>query len=212
MSDILLRRCRTVYTPGKNLSVGESLVLFKGRLKFRQYIKTKRACFGIKLYELCTSDGITLNLLGYCGKDMFTDDAPNSDIPTTERIPAVLMSEYLGKGHILFTDNYYTSPTLASFFLKNNTHLVGTIRSNRYNFPKDLIPIPLEKAKGSFFCQEEDPANPIDDPMIVMKYRAHKDKAGGKQKTVFVLTTCHQPIMERIKPYSDVLKSVAIKA
>ena len=143
---------------------------------------------------------------------MFTDDAPNSDIPTTERIPAVLMSEYLGKGHILFTDNYYTSPTLASFFLKNNTHLVGTIRSNRYNFPKVLIAMPLEKAKARFFCQEEDPANPINDPMIVIKYRAHKDKAGGKQKIVFMLTTCHQPIMERIKPDSDVLKPVAIKA
>ena len=153
--DVLLRRCRTVYTPGKNLSVDESLVLFKGRLKFRQYIKTKRACFGIKLYELCTSDGITLNLLGYCGKGMFTDDAPNSDIPTTERIPAVLMSEYLGKGHILFTDNYYTSPTLASFFLKNNIHLDGNIRSNRYNFPKDVIQIPLEKV----FCVKKKKSN-----------------------------------------------------
>ena len=210
--DVLLRRCRTVYTPGKNLSVDESLVLFKGRLKFRQYIKTKSAPFGIKLYGLCTSDGITLNFLVHCGKGMFTDDVPNSDMPTTERIPAVLMSKYLGKGHILFTDNYYTSPTLASFFLKNNTHLVGTIRSNRYNFPKDLIAMPLEKAKARFFCQEEDPANPINDPMVVIKYRAHKDKAGGKQKIVSMLTTCHQPIMERIKLDSNVLKPVAIKA
>ena len=143
---------------------------------------------------------------------MFTDNAPNSAMPATEIIPAVLMSEYLGKGHILFTDNYYTSPTLASFFLKNNTHLVGTIRSNRYNFPKDLIAMPLEKAKARFFCQEEDPANPINDPMVVIKYRAHKDKAGGKQKIVSMLTTCHQPIMERIKPDSNVLKPVAIKA
>ena len=46
--NILRNRFRTVYNPGRNLSVDESLVLFKGRLHFRQYIKTKRARFGIK--------------------------------------------------------------------------------------------------------------------------------------------------------------------
>ena len=212
--NLFQNRCRTVYNPGKHLSVDESLVLFKGRLKFRQYIKTKRARFGIKLYELCTSDGITLDLLVYCGKGMFSNDAPNSDMPTTERIPSVLMSRHLGKGRILYTDNYYTSPTLALYFLQNNTHLVGTIRSNRYNFPKDLIPIPLEKAKASFYCQEEDPQKPNEEvyPMLAIKYRANKDKAGGKQKIIFMLSTCHQPIMERAKPNSDVLKPIAIKS
>ena len=78
-----------MYSPGKNLSVDESLVSYKGQLKFKQYIKTKRARFGIKLYELATSDGITLDFLIYCSKGMFTNDDPNSDFPTTERIPAV---------------------------------------------------------------------------------------------------------------------------
>ena len=153
--NLFQNRCRTVYNPGKHLSVDESLMLFKGRLKFRQYIKTKRARFRKKLYELCTSDGITLDFLVYCGKSMFSNDAPNSDMPTTERIPSVLMSRHLGKGHIQCADNYYTNPTLASYFLQNNTHLVGTIRSNRYNFPKDLIPIPLEKAKASFYFKRK---------------------------------------------------------
>ena len=43
--------------------VDKSLILFKGRLHFHQYIKTKRARFSIKLYELTTSDGITLDVL-----------------------------------------------------------------------------------------------------------------------------------------------------
>ena len=211
--NLFQNRCRTVYNLGKHLSVDESLVLLKGNLKFRQYIKTKRARFGIKLCELCTSDGITLDFLVYCGKGMFSNDAPNSDMPATERIPSVLMSPHLGKGHILYTDNYYTSPTLASYFLKNNTHL-GTVRSNRYNFPKDLIPIPSEKAKASFYCQEEDPQKPNEEvyPMLAIKCRANKDKAGGKQKIVSMLSTYHQPIMERVKPNSDVLKPIAIKS
>ena len=144
-----------MWYPGQHLSVDESLVLFKGRVKFRQYIKTKRARFGIKLYELTTSDGITLDFLVYSGKGMFYDDNHHNEMPSTERIPSVLMGPYLGKGHILFTDNYYASPTLASFFLANKTHLCGTVRNNRKHYPKDLSssnllgPAALEGLQGA---------------------------------------------------------------
>ena len=56
-------RCCRVYLPGKCLSMDESLVLFKGRLSFKQYVSSKRARFGIKLYQLCTSNGILLTSL-----------------------------------------------------------------------------------------------------------------------------------------------------
>lgn len=59
----------------------------------------------MKLYEL-TSEGITLDFLTYCGKGMFADDDPNSGMPSTERIPSVLMESYFGKGHVLYTDNF----------------------------------------------------------------------------------------------------------
>ena len=56
--ELLHDHCKRVYTPGQNVSVDESLVLFKGRLHFKQYIRTKRARFGTKSYELTTVDGI----------------------------------------------------------------------------------------------------------------------------------------------------------
>ena len=43
------------------------------------------------LHKVFTSDGITLDFLICCGKRMFHADDPNSDMPTTERIPSVLM-------------------------------------------------------------------------------------------------------------------------
>ena len=46
--ELMRNQMRTVFTPGRELSVDESLVLFKGGLKFRQFIHTKRARFGIK--------------------------------------------------------------------------------------------------------------------------------------------------------------------
>ena len=68
----------------------EFLVLFKGQVTFHQYIKPKHAQFGIKLYELTTSNGITLDLLVYCGKGMFYNDN-FEELPQSERIPVSLM-------------------------------------------------------------------------------------------------------------------------
>ena len=88
---------------------------------------------------------------------MFGDDDLNSDMPSNERIPSVLMEPFLSKGHVLFTDNYDTSPTLANYFTDNSTHLCGTIRTNRYNYSKDLINGALEKSDGVFYLNTDDP-------------------------------------------------------
>ena len=193
--EMLREQFHRVYTPGKELSVDESLVLFKGRLKFKQFIRTKRARFGIKLYELCTSTGITLDFLVYSGKGMFDDDDPYSDFPSSERVPSVLMENYLGKGHVLYTDNYYTSPLLAMHFLANQTHLCGTIKNNRKNYSKDIVRENLEKGDAAFYkCNES--------KMVAIKYRAIKDKANKKPKVVYLLSTTHQPQMIQIAAYN----------
>ena len=67
------------------------------------------------------------------------------------------MESYLGKGYCLFTDNFYTSPSLAKFFLDNKTHLAGTIRLNRYNFPKDILNEALEKGVAVFYINTDNP-------------------------------------------------------
>ena len=186
--DLARDRFRNVYQPGRNLSVDESLVLFKGRLKFKQCIKTKCSRFGMKLYEVCTADGITLDLLVYCGKGMFADDDPNSDMPATERISLVLMKPFFDRRHVLYTDNYYTSPSLATYFLGRSTHLCGTIRPNRKFFSKDLVATPVEKSQSIFYKPTKAPNN----EMLGCKFRSAKDKAGNKPKIVDMLSTYHQ--------------------
>jgi hypothetical protein len=47
--------CTNVYQPEQRVSADESLILYKGRLLIRQYIPTKRARFGIKVYCACES-------------------------------------------------------------------------------------------------------------------------------------------------------------
>ena len=66
MTEMINDRCAAVYYPCENLTVDESLVLFKGRLLFKQYINTKRTRFSIKLYELCTYPGANSFFLELC--------------------------------------------------------------------------------------------------------------------------------------------------
>ncbi|KAK3878782.1 hypothetical protein Pcinc_016610 [Petrolisthes cinctipes] len=47
-----------------------------------------------------------------------------------------LLLAYLGKGHILYTDNWYTSPHLCQYLFQHNTGAVGTVRTNRKQMPK----------------------------------------------------------------------------
>ena len=48
--DHLCDKLGEVYTPSCNISIDESLLLWKGRLGFKQYIPLKRARFGIKCF------------------------------------------------------------------------------------------------------------------------------------------------------------------
>lgn len=49
------------YRPGKSVCIDESLVPFRGRIIFKQYIPNKRHRYGIKLFKLCSSLGYTSN-------------------------------------------------------------------------------------------------------------------------------------------------------
>lgn len=49
-------------TPGECITVDESIVAFRGRIVFTQYIPGNRHKYGIKLFKLCDDDGFTLDL------------------------------------------------------------------------------------------------------------------------------------------------------
>ena len=79
--------CPKLYYPKKQLSVGKSLALFKCQLHFKQYIKTKRVCFEIKLHKLTSSNGTTLNFSVNSRKRMFHNGDENNDMSAREGTP-----------------------------------------------------------------------------------------------------------------------------
>ena len=59
---------KRIYVPEKNICIDESMMLWRGRLSFRQYIKNKKHKYGIALYNLCESNGLVIKTKIYCGK------------------------------------------------------------------------------------------------------------------------------------------------
>jgi len=182
--DMIKVNCSSVFSPGRDLCVDESLVLFKGRVAFKQFVRTKRARFGLKMFELCTSRGILLDFLVYHGK-MREELAsiPGHHLLFSEQVPITLMSRYLDKGHRLFLDNYYMSPVLTQYLLDRQTKVVVTVRPTRRNFPRELANLSIAKGESKFMASHTG--------LLAVKYRALQDKSNKKAKIVHLLTTDH---------------------
>ena len=133
--DTLSSTFNDLYYPGKELSLDEGTCPFKGRLGFVTYKPNKPNKWGIKLYKVCDS------MTGYCCKLKI---AAGESI-FTKSLVLDLLNSYLGKGHEIYMDRYYTSMPLFEELFQQNTIDVGTCMSNRRGLPKYLINQKFEK-------------------------------------------------------------------
>jgi len=132
---------RSAMVPFQNLVIDESRVLWKGRLSFKQFIRTKRHRFGIKFFILCDVEtDYILDFIIYTGKTTRLVSC-DSNLGQSGAVVKTLMKKYLNKGHTLYTDNWYTSPILSMYLHKKKTNTCGTVRCNRRGMP------PFKKTK-----------------------------------------------------------------
>lgn len=163
--------------PFSNLAIDESLVLWKGRLSFRQYIKSKRHRFGIKLYIICDCEtDFILNFIVYTGATTTIQDPLENVLGKSGLVVKKLMKPYLNKGHSLFTDNFYTSPQLAMYLHKKKTNICGTVRKNRKLMPKMDSKLKLGEREGK--CTNK---------LLTIHWKDRRD--------VYMLTTINKDIM-----------------
>jgi len=120
------------------------MLLWRGRLSFRQYIPSKAHKYGIKCFELCTNDGFVLDLIIYKSKGTLIEKNTSFTFGIVDK----LMSPYLGKGHTLYMDNYYNSIPLTKYLLDNKTNVVSTLRKNQKENPKEIMAANLKKGKA----------------------------------------------------------------
>lgn len=160
---------KSTIVPGETVCIDETLVPFRGRLKFKQYIPNKKQKFGIKLFKICVQGGYTYDFRVYCG-----DDKGETAVAT--KVTMALMNDLLDKGRTLCTDNWYTSVALAQKLLERNTHLIGTLKKNRKNNPVDVVQKRL--IRGETVAAERNRG------IVVLKWRDRRD--------VLMLTTKHK--------------------
>ncbi|XP_068089543.1 piggyBac transposable element-derived protein 4-like [Hyperolius riggenbachi] len=135
---LIQRSFRDSYVPERDVSVDESLMAYKGRLSWIQYIASKRARFGLKSYRLCeSSSGYIWNSVMYTGKGTrFSDTYSQYGIATSSVL--TLTEPLLNQGYCVTTDNFYTSPELYEVLVQNKTDCYGTVRPNRRNMPSSF--------------------------------------------------------------------------
>lgn len=102
-------RFRDLYIPAQHLSLDEFLLLWKGRLSWKQCIRSKAARFGIKSFELCEAEtGYLLQHRLYTGKSTEQYPEPLYGFQDhTAKIVLDLMEGYLDVGNVLVMDNWY---------------------------------------------------------------------------------------------------------
>ncbi|XP_067113917.1 piggyBac transposable element-derived protein 4-like [Osmerus mordax] len=130
----LISAFNRVFVPYRDLCIDESLMLWKGRLAFKQYIPRKKHRIGVKFFLLCdVLTGYVQDLIIYTG--LTSDVKYHEGLGIAGSVVMTLLTPHLGKGHCLYVDNWYTNPTLFQHLLSLGTGACGTVRANRKGMP-----------------------------------------------------------------------------
>ncbi|EPB72468.1 hypothetical protein ANCCEY_08435 [Ancylostoma ceylanicum] len=117
---ILKRAFAEVYKPGREVCIDESMIPFRGRVLFRQYLRGKRYKYGLKLYKLCSDDGYIVRFIVYASKE------PSRTGSAAEYVVTKLMEPYLDS--------------------EKNT-LGRNVEKNRVGIPKDITSAKLQRGE-----------------------------------------------------------------
>ena len=99
LPDLLCPLYKETYTPDRQLAIDESVISFKGRVGFLQYLKGKPNPWGIKAFILADSvTGYLYKVRFYFGKDTQLE---RPELPHTARVLLTLVNGLHHKGYDL---------------------------------------------------------------------------------------------------------------
>ncbi|VDI70876.1 Hypothetical predicted protein [Mytilus galloprovincialis] len=180
--DYLQEKFEGEYYPSQNVSIDECMVPFKGRLGIKQYIKDKPNKWGIKAFLLCDS------MSAYCFRfEIYiarNSEFEGENLGLTAAVVLNLTKGMEYKGHIVYTDNFYTSVVLGFNLRARGIGMVGTIRCNRKGYPKTLSTVKDKQLQRGQFRYE------MSDNMLACVW---KDK-----RLVHFLSTVYKPVTVQI--------------
>ena len=178
--DTVVKNFKAAYVPSQNLSIDESMISFKGRLSWVQYMLKKPHKWGMKAWVLTdSSNGYTYNWELYTGKQ-----GRQEGVGLAHHVVMSLAKRLEGKGYHIYCDNFYTSPDLFADLQKAGFEACGTVRKNRKGLSATFKSIKL--SKGKVYTERI-----LDDSMLCLKWQDKRD--------VLLLSTLHDDSMVEVQ-------------
>lgn len=152
----------------------EQLVAYRGKCNFRQYIPSKPAKYGLKIWWCCDSDSsypLTADI--YLGKQKNAE----REVGQGARVVKNLTEPWCKSGRNVVADNFFSSVELAEDLLGDGMTYVGTLRSNKPHIPEMMRASRKREEHSSLFGYH--------DQLTIASYVPKLGKA------VLVLSTLH---------------------
>ncbi|KAL2095507.1 hypothetical protein ACEWY4_010226 [Coilia grayii] len=172
--DCFLANCRRLFIPSDCVTIDEQLVPYRGRCRFLQYMPSKPAKYGIKIFWMCDARvPYAFNGTVYTGRQ------PGEEVQRNlgENVVQQLCSGIRQTGRNITMDNFFTSVALAEKLLEKNLTIVGTLRQNKPDIPPIMKPSKSRDIYSSEFG--------FNGNMTMVSYVQKKGKA------VVLLSTMH---------------------
>lgn len=138
-----------LYKPRKHQTIDEGMIAYKGRHKAKQYIPSKPARWGLKVWLRCDS------LTGFCHQfDLYLGREQYRGVAVGQAVVEKLTAGLKNKNFHIFYDSFFTSVSLAKSLLSKKIFTCGTIVRNRKGFPADLKNVP-NMTQGDFLIRQD---------------------------------------------------------
>lgn len=130
--------CESVYSLGENVTIDEKLEAFRGRCSFRQYIPSKPAKYGLKVFALVDAKSFyTSKMEVYVGAQ---PEGPYKVSNTPSEVVTRMIAPISGTGRNITLDNWFTSYLLAKSLLEDHKlTMVGTMKKNKRELPLEFV-------------------------------------------------------------------------
>ena len=174
--DIILENFKSRYQPYQHISVDESMISYKGRLSFGQYMPKKPHKWESKAWVLADArNGYTWGWKLYTGKE---GDRVEHGLWHKVVMDLVNDARQEKKGYIVIVDNYYSSPAFFQDLTQHGFAACGTARRDRKGIPQSITAAKLKKG---------DVRSKQVDGVLALKWRDKRD--------VLMLSTYHDSSM-----------------
>ena len=123
----VIEKVAETMTPPKEQSIDEGMIAFKRRLSLKQYLPAKLTKFGIKVWERASPKNSHVHEFQiYTGR--VAGGKPEEGLGS--RVIKDLSRNLEGKNHVVYMDNFFSSPELFQQMLPKQIYCCGTVHLN----------------------------------------------------------------------------------